>query len=990
MENTHSHRIKHDLLGIKATIRASRPLSERDIFDILKKQDPNLPSTLLTKYRNVRESQNSKIESGNEPDLELLGRYERSALKAMDNGFFETEGSFSDGLKEGAKMIAKGARRVPISMNLSKNLRAISNNDLGGDPTKYDGDRWAKGVEDSARQLYGYAKTDKSLQLGVFGIEYVDPIAYLGQLTSDFDKNMDRALKFGGMPNNPSAKRKVMDRVLELDQGEAKATRGQTAMDVGGGLSMLGEKVAEVLKTNPISPLGMGLKIGDVLSGGDADTFDKRAQLDYLANQDHIIRGMEEGAEIAAQVGTQLSKGIGDESLVQRELGALVESPFGGAETLTDIKTGAVQPDRDQAAFLSIPMSPDVPLTMGASGALSAIRNVTSRGAILSLSRKATLENSAKTALAQFKSIPKPNAVQKKLIARAEKVLSENAGAQQKLNLVVNKNKAIGQRVGIEEGVTKSGNYNLLGQRVQEALSRTTGPEASITRKVTGKALEKAGIGTERLGRALELMHRVPDEFIARALINSGFQAEKIPSVLKTLRLAGVGAVGYSAELDPNAAEALGLILLTPGGYSFLTRAGSDLSILGRQLQYAKASSPLFQRLAQMDSANPSLAEVTIDRTAALTIPEAVSDVTSQVLSPTRNFGISPMLKGPSTFLTKTGLGNTLESAASTAKTATYASAFPLAFGYAVGGEEGAGMGLGASLFPLTVGMGVGHFANLNSKFDLAQKLAGDEVIYKDSLDATSKTIFESMPKQVRQAIATGQMQNPDVLIDFRKGRGNSSYQVVDGESQITIYEKTSAVEVMQAVMGHEIAHHIDKFGYSTLIQEQLLGSVEKNKPGIFTEFDKDGKPIIITKPDGTKVYKTNKEFNGHRQVYLDKVEDSGYGPGTREYDFYKENNSEIAREIFASHGAAEFFGGKFVKANYEGAGSKLVRSLARPIFNSNGMRNFFHRIGLASNERGLVADPTKLMPGLKEIPELTDMIRKYIMNLLMNLHRQN
>ena len=121
-------------------------------------------------------------------------------------------------------------------------------------------------------------------------------------------------------------------------------------------------------------------------------------------------------------------------------------------------------------------------------------------------------------------------------------------------------------------------------------------------------------------------MHRVPDEVLARALINSGFQPENVPSVLKTLRIAGAGAIGFSAELDPNAAEALGLILLTPGGYKLLTRAGSDMAILGRQLQYAKASSPLFQRLAQMDPANPSLSEVTIDRTAALTVGEAVSD----------------------------------------------------------------------------------------------------------------------------------------------------------------------------------------------------------------------------------------------------------------------------------------------------------------------------------------------------------------------------
>ena len=130
---------------------------------------------------------------------------------------------------------------------------------------------------------------------------------------------------------------------------------------------------------------------------------------------------------------------------------------------------------------------------MGASGVISVARGATARGAILTLSRKAVLENSAKNTRT-IQSDPKTECSPKGIDRSSGEGLKENAGAQQKLNLVVNKNKAIGQRIGLQQGVTKSGNYNLLGQRVQEALAHATGPEASITRRVTGRAFGKSGL----------------------------------------------------------------------------------------------------------------------------------------------------------------------------------------------------------------------------------------------------------------------------------------------------------------------------------------------------------------------------------------------------------------------------------------------------------------------------------------------------------------
>ena len=119
----------------------------------------------------------------------------------------------------------------------------------------------------------------------------------------------------------------------------------------------------------------------------------------------------------------------------------------------------------------------------------------------------------------------------------------------------------------------------------------------------------------------------------------------------------------------------------------------------------------------------------------------------------------------------------------------------------------------------------------------------------------------------------------------------------------MTIYTKSAPQEQLSAVLGHEIAHHIDAFGFMPQILEQLVGSVEKGKPGIFTEY-KNGKPVIIKDAEGRDVYATNKEFAKHRERYLDLLEQAGIDKKHPDYQAYANDDARIAREIFASHGA--------------------------------------------------------------------------------------
>jgi hypothetical protein len=314
-----------------------------------------------------------------------------------------------------------------------------------------------------------------------------------------------------------------------------------------------------------------------------------------------------------------------------------------------------------------------------------------------------------------------------------------------------------------------------------------------------------------------------------------------------------------------------------------------------------------------------------------------------------------------------------------TAKTAIGATAIPGAIGYAIDGEAGAGGAIASSIPFIGAGLGLGTLARYGSKADIQAKMLGDESYYKDTyLNDADRVMYEGLKKPVRQALATSAIQNPDVIYKFIDKRGNSHWTVENGESVVTIYTKSAPQEQLSAVLGHEIAHHIDAFGFMPQILEQLVGSVEKGKPGIFTEY-KNGKPVIIKDAEGRDVYATNKEFAKHRDRYLDLLEKSGTDKKHPDYQAYANDDARIAREVFASHGAAWYFGGDFVTRNYQGAGAKMMGAILEPLFSSPGLRKFFHRIGLATQENtGLVADPLNLFPGLKEIPQLTRMIEKY------------
>jgi hypothetical protein len=932
------YRIKSDILGVDFGIRTDEKLTERDYFDILKTKVQ--PQDLLHAYKSAPYDE----------------KRQNLATKALDNGFFDQDAGFTESMAEVGGMVGQG-----IGDMLTTNIYATSR-------------------LQRARMEYGDADTEQVYQpLIEEGIkkagQQLKGLAYAAKRTDrSIEDDLSQAMQFAGIPrDDENLQKRVIAEAQRQDQSQVAATQAQMGVEAAGMMAMIGAKGNEVIERVK----------------ADSSKESKLAQIEYLADKFDIAEKIEKGAELGLAEAGLLG------TLTNVYLGKNL-SPFDvNQEALEDVQSGLVEPDREVAMVGSVVADPSFIATMGAAGGVNAMRNVLARGMVIRSGEKAAQESSLRLFLSRANNIAKPSTQQKALIKSAEQKLAKVAGSGEKLDKLVAKSQGVAQaKVGslIQSGEASTQSGARLVNSLSKALENAPAPKAPIFNRMTGKILERAGMTTETLGRTIEFIQRLPEEALTTLFMKGNMggmsqeaaqmAARAVAKPAQSLAAAGVVTGGFN-EFSPDL-ENLGLaLLLAPGGSSLVTRFGHDAAILGKQLQFAQASSPLFQRIAQLDPADASLTSVIVDRSSALTIPETISGLAEGIFSKSRQFGPSPALKVPSTALAKTGLGNTLTGAVNTAKTVVGASTIPGAIGYALDGEAGAGGAIGASWPFLAAGLGMGTLAKFGSKSDLYMKMAGDEAYFKDTyLDSTDRASYESQPRIVRQAIATSNIQNPDVIFRFKEGKPppgeSSNFSVENGESVITIYGKSHPQEVLSAIFGHEIAHHIDTFGFMPQIIDELIGSVEKGKPGVYTEF-KDGKPVIIKDAEGREVYATNKEFQNHRQQYLDRLEAGGIKKGTDSYDQYANNDAQIAREIFAAHGADWYFGGEFVNKNWQGAGAKMMGAMLDPLFGSTGLKKFFHRIGLATSEQtGLVADPTGLFPGLKEVPALTRMIEKY------------
>ena len=606
------YRIKSDILGVDFGIRTDEKLTERDYFDILKTKVQ--PQDLLHAYTSAPYDK----------------KRQNLATKALDNGFFDQDVGFIEPIAEVGGMVGQG-----IGDLLTTNVYATSR-------------------LQRARMQYGDADIEQAYQpLIEEGIKKAGQqfkgLAYAAKRTDrSIEDDLSQAMQFAGIPrDDENLQKRVIAEAQRQDQSQVAATQAQMGVEAAGMMAMIGAMGNEVIERVK----------------ADSSKESKLAQIEFLANKFDIAEKIEKGAELGLAEAGLLG------TLTNVYLGKNL-SPFDvNQEALEDVQSGLVEPDREVAMVGSVVADPSFILTMGAAGGVNAMRNVLARGMVIRTGEKAAQESSLRLFLSRAENIAKPSTQQKALIKSAEQKLAKVAGSGEKLDKLVAKSQGVAQaKVGslIQSGEASTQSGARLVNSLSKALENAPAPKAPIFNRMTCKILERAGMTTETLGRTIEFIQRLPEETLTTLFMKTGGMSQEAAltaarGTARTLQAgaaAGVLTGGFN-EFSPEL-ENLGLaLLLAPGGSSLITRFGHDAAILGKQLQFAQASSPLFQRIAQLDPADASLTSVIIDRSSALTIPETISGLAEGIFSKSRQFGPSPALKVPSTVLAKTGLGNT-------------------------------------------------------------------------------------------------------------------------------------------------------------------------------------------------------------------------------------------------------------------------------------------------------------------------------------------
>ena len=139
--------VKSDILGINLQLESDFELDERGVFDVLRRHDPRMPTRLLKKFNRYREDE----------------KVQNLTLKALDNDFFEGDGTFMDALGETASLAGEGVVNIPLSSQLEWQFKTFAPKYANVDSSKYDASSWNPSVTEAAKYLAGLTESQQSL-----------------------------------------------------------------------------------------------------------------------------------------------------------------------------------------------------------------------------------------------------------------------------------------------------------------------------------------------------------------------------------------------------------------------------------------------------------------------------------------------------------------------------------------------------------------------------------------------------------------------------------------------------------------------------------------------------------------------------------------------------------------------------------------------------------------------------------------------------------
>ena len=620
---------------------------------------------------------------------------------------------------------------------------------------------------------------------------------------------------------------------------------------------------------------------------------------------------------------------------------AIMAEYFGDIDMYNDLKSGRVEPNKKQAMAASLFIQPEGPLSATVTKGLSSTTNMLRRG-------------TAKKLAEQLQ-----NAETKKLFYSQQlNRLSANAPD----NVVQSATDAL-------KGATKEADEIL--EKLKPYTEQKAKAGAGITNKAIGKTMQGLGKAGEYVGNMTEFLRRAGIEEATTFLMRTGMSETAAKGVVFATVGAGLDATDGEMSLGGSGLNALATYM----GPRALATMGRSTAILGKQLTIAESSLPFFKRVGALPADNPKLSEVIVDRTENLVLGDATSQL-KPILTQSRE--IPSLVRGTARVLDRSGVGRVLTEGANLTKATVAGASIPGAFGYMVGGEEGAASAIGASAPFIAAGLGYGSLLRFSSNSDLIAKQLGDLEYHKQSMTEPELREFKKLKKDQQIAISTFSQFFPDVVIRVKSmGRdGPNGAQYVDGKDSVVEINSDSD-NPLGVVLAHEIGHHIERHGLLPNILEELIGNAEKGRVGLFTKIDKKtGKPIVQTDANGLKFYELNQEFRDLQQAYIEKLKRTNVSDKDR---LRYETPEHFAREIFAEIVAERMISGKTAKRARQSSTYKMIESLGERITSGGFRRKVMHSLGMATNKDGSIVKGTGVLnKAFRSSRELDNLVKRY------------
>jgi hypothetical protein len=394
-----------------------------------------------------------------------------------------------------------------------------------------------------------------------------------------------------------------------------------------------------------------------------------------------------------------------------------------------------------------------------------------------------------------------------------------------------------------------------------------------------------------------------------------------------------------------NIAGGFGLVPAAAGGGGLLLRsAGANLETFGKLLAEAESQLPFFKKLSRETTGLSSWAASLVDQS---------------------------------------GLGQIIVPAAKAVGDATRG--LPAAAGFSYVGSGGdpsaAAQGVGGGLVFGLAGGAYGQWQRYANGGLFRQRQLADINRYRGTLPTDeARSHFDKMPGADRAALATMQLAHPDLKIKHEKlgaGRPSFYYAAEDGPVAVINLDTQDGVN---AVVAHEVGHHVERHGLGPVVERVLFGDPLLEQPGLFTQVDKAGKPVLSL--DGR--YERNAIWGRLKEAYNGRLkattERTGEVLGMRD-------DAALAKEIFAEHVADYLLGQdnaltKDLQANVwtralQGiGGSGLVNG-------TPALRQMLGKLGVPLEANGKRVSGSELFPG--GLPA-----SKYLRRLIRDYHQKS